>query len=1042
MDVLDALFGRTGFLPHGYCFTWTPGLLWSMVGADSVIAAAYFSIPATILRFVRKRGDSRISPVALLFSAFIFACGITHVMDVWTIWNPDYGLHALTKTVTAALSLVTAVTLWRLIPSALKVTSIQSLQSTVASLEAEITRRREAERQLVDIQQSLAVTLASIGAGFVATDRAGNVTRMNAVAEQLLGWTQTEAKGRSVRQVFQREGRPAEHAGMNPVDVVIDQGETVETVHRVVAISRDGRHTQVDIQAALTRAEDDSVIGMAMVFRDVSRLARAEAESKRLAAIVESSNDAIIGATLDGTITSWNGGAETLYGYSAEEAIGQPLQMILPADRIAEEAAMLASVAQGTVLPTFETARLAKDRSPREVSLTVSPIRDDVGQVVGVAKIARNISEQRRGAAALRDSESLLRTMHMHFIVSITDHAGRITDVNDSFCAISGYARDDLLGQTHRIINSGVHEPAFWADLWQTISSGKPWRGEICNRAKNGSLYWVDSVIAPFAGADGKIEKYISIHTDISAAKRAEGARLETLRLEAENRQIREASRLKSAFLANMSHELRTPLNAVIGFADLLHSGFIKPDSPKHAEFLGHIGTSGRHLLQLINDVLDLAKVESGKFDFFPEPINLPTLLKEVNDILHTAIQRKNIRVVSQVDPTLTDVNLDPARLKQVLYNYLSNAIKFSTAGGQVTVRVSAQGPDHFRIEVQDEGIGISPADLTRLFTEFQQLDTGYSKQHQGTGLGLALTRRLVESQGGSVGVRSTAGHGSVFHVVLNRVHGFDTLSSDNPMGRVHAIDMQRILVIEGNPAEQARLVTAFSDAGFQVDAESDGLHALRRARDTPYAALMLDLQLPEQRGLALLEDIRSHGASHASPVIGIAMPGDLEIAAKFAIANVLCKPIRSDEILAAMSRFRLPEGLRANVMVIDDDATALDLMRATLKSIGIDAVCFLDGRVALREIDQHRPDAIVLDLMMPEFDGFQFLDALQHLPAWRAVPVFIWTSLLLTDGEYASLSKSAQAIFIKGGGSTEDMLANVRRWSRPTVPPLQQAGP
>lgn len=191
---------------------------------------------------------------------------------------------------------------------------------------------------------------------------------------------------------------------------------------------------------------------------------------------------------------------------------------------------------------------------------------------------------------------------------------------------------------------------------------------------------------------------------------------------------------------------------------------------------------------------------------------------------------------------------------------------------------------------------------------------------------------------------------------------------------------------------------------------------------------------MPDHSGLDLLGSIRSQGASHAAPVIGVARPAGLDMTATFAIANVLCKPLRSDEILTAMTRFRLPEGGRANVVVIDDDQTSLDLMRATLMSIGIETVCFLDGRVALQEIDLHRPDAIVLDLMMPEFDGFQVLNALQRLPEWREVPVFIWTSMLLTDEEYLTLARSARAILIKGGGSIEGILESIRRWRRPGV--------
>jgi DNA-binding response OmpR family regulator len=364
----------------------------------------------------------------------------------------------------------------------------------------------------------------------------------------------------------------------------------------------------------------------------------------------------------------------------------------------------------------------------------------------------------------------------------------------------------------------------------------------------------------------------------------------------------------------------------------------------------------------------------------------------------------------------------------------MSNAIKFTAADGHVIVRAMAEGPEHFRIEVEDTGIGISAADLPRLFTEFQQLDAGYSKQHQGTGLGLALTRRLVQAQGGQVGVRSTVGVGSVFHVVLNRTDGLDTQRAETTALGVLEREAERVLVIEDDLRDQALLVEALSQAGFEVDAAADSPYALRRARETAYAALTLNLCLPGRRGLELLDDIRSRGASHASPVVGVTMPADVNNSATFAIANVLCKPIRSDEILSAMARFRVQGERRANVMVIDDEEALLDLMRATLRSVDIDAVCFQDGRFALQEIDRHRPDAIVLDLMMPGFDGFQVLDALQRLPAWREVPVFIWTSMVLTDEEYATLARSARAILIKGGGAMESLLENVRRWRQPVV--------
>ena len=271
---------------------------------------------------------------------------------------------------------------------------------------------------------------------------------------------------------------------------------------------------------------------------------------------------------------------------------------------------------------------------------------------------------------------------------------------------------------------------------------------------------------------EGQAAHMVGIVSDISAQRQAEEARLEAQRLEAENRQVIEATRLKSQFLANMSHELRTALNAIIGFAELLQTGAVPATSPKHREYLGRIGTSGHHRLQLINDVLDLSKVEAGKFEFSAEPVDLAQLVHEAFAVLHTAVQRKRLTVAVQIDPKLTGLVIDPARFKQVLYNYLSNAIKFTGDGGHIALRAMPAGAALFRVEVEDNGIGIATADLPRLFTEFQQLDAGYSKQHAGTGLGLALTRRLVAAQGGSTGVRSAPGLGSVFYLVLPRVHG------------------------------------------------------------------------------------------------------------------------------------------------------------------------------------------------------------------------------------------------------------------------------
>jgi len=269
---------------------------------------------------------------------------------------------------------------------------------------------------------------------------------------------------------------------------------------------------------------------------------------------------------------------------------------------------------------------------------------------------------------------------------------------------------------------------------------------------------------APLRGPDGQVREWIGTVLDLHEQRHA----LQELgRLEREAKEMHEASRLKSEFLANMSHELRTPLNAVLGFAELLVDRVVAPDSPQHDEFLGHILASGRHLLGLIDEVLDLAKVEAGKLQFRPERVSLPQLVDEVRCVLQSTGRSRGVRIHTEVAHALPEAVLDPARFKQVLYNYLSNALKFSPPAGAVQVRLSREDEAHFRLEVIDHGQGIAPSDVPRLFVAFQQLEGGIAKRHGGTGLGLALTKRLVEAQGGRVGVTTAPGQGSTFHAVL-----------------------------------------------------------------------------------------------------------------------------------------------------------------------------------------------------------------------------------------------------------------------------------
>jgi PAS domain S-box-containing protein len=349
----------------------------------------------------------------------------------------------------------------------------------------------------------------------------------------------------------------------------------------------------------------------------------------------------------------------------------------------------------------------------------------------------------------------------------VVNQIGIIVMVNTQAEALFGYAPEEIGGQRLEVLLPERFQAPHQAHCQHYFAAPRPrplGAGfQLFGKRKDGAEFPADISLRPLLL--NEVLHVISAVRDLTRQKRIEEE------LQEQYRRAQAASRLKSEFLANMSHELRTPLNAIIGFTEMMYDGVVGQTSEAQHEYLGDILSSSRHLLQLINDVLDLARVEAGKMLFSPEEVDLERLVAEVRDSLRILIASKRIRFEAEIDPVVHGVLIDPARLKQVLYNYLSNALKFTSDEGRVTVRIRPERDDAFLIEVEDNGNGILPEDIGRLFVEFQQLDAGIAKKHQGTGLGLALTRRIVEAQGGSVGVRSIPGQGSTFFAALPRVN-------------------------------------------------------------------------------------------------------------------------------------------------------------------------------------------------------------------------------------------------------------------------------
>jgi CheY-like chemotaxis protein len=355
-----------------------------------------------------------------------------------------------------------------------------------------------------------------------------------------------------------------------------------------------------------------------------------------------------------------------------------------------------------------------------------------------------------------------------------------------------------------------------------------------------------------------------------------------------------------------MSHELRTPLNAIIGFSELMHDGVVGEVSSEHKEFLGDILTSAKHLLHLINDVLDLAKIEAGKMAFDAEPVHLLEISNEVRDVLRTISSRKQIDVAIDVDPLLDHVVGDVSKLKQVLYNYLSNALKFTPQGGRVTIRALQANTNQYRLEVEDTGIGIEAEDLDRLFTEFRQLDTSTAKQYQGTGLGLALTKRIVEAQGGTVGVVSMPGNGSTFHAVLPLImHTTEGTAPPKPVYEDPRGSAGSILLIDDDPAYRGWAARFLHENDFRVTVACDGFEAIEAGNTMRFDTILLDILLPGLDGWETLRAIRRHGLNRETPVIVVSITRPAEAFNADQTQDFLGKPVDGAALLKALEAVR-----------------------------------------------------------------------------------------------------------------------------------------
>jgi signal transduction histidine kinase/CheY-like chemotaxis protein len=505
--------------------------------------------------------------------------------------------------------------------------------------------------------------------------------------------------------------------------------------------------------------------------------------------------------------------------------------------------------------------------------------------------------------------------------------------------------------------------------------------------------------------------------------------------VEEKSRQLEMASQHKSQFVASMSHELRTPLNAIIGLTEMMVNNATRFGTEKAAEPLRRVHRAGTHLLGLINQVLDLSKIEAGKLELSPETVNLAPLLEDVIGTARQLAEQNKNRLVVESPENLGTLTVDPMRLRQILLNLLSNACKF-TKQGEVALRVKrvADGRNWIEIAVADTGIGMTPEQLAKLFEEFTQADSSTARQYGGTGLGLAITRKLARMMGGDVTAASEPGKGSVFTVRLPASAGSQASRSTGSDGR-RSPTADCVLIIDDDVTARELIADHLKAEGFSVVTAAGGVEGLKRAKELRPTAITLDVMMPDLDGWSVLAALRQDPELADIPVIMVTIVDEHRRGIALGAAGYLTKPIDRERLHRLVTRFRAAAP-PTRVLLVEDDAVQRERMRGWLEGPQWAVREAANGREALDRLQQGKPDVILLDLMMPEMDGFAVVAALQKQADWRDIPVIVITSLDLDAKDRERLNAGVQLVLVKERFRPADLVERIRRLvhSKPPV--------
>ncbi len=842
--------------------------------------------------------------------------------------------------------------------------------------------------------------------------------------------------------------------GRRLTDITRQQVDALQTVaEHALKTRREGLETQQKATFAFTGATalgGMMLVGVSgwMAMRDNQRRAQMETRLREAGRtlvdalrnrqmILDNSQDVICTIDGEGRFVTMSAAAATVWGYSPEELVGRRyMDLVCPEDHAATQQAAK-DILAGRPVRNFENRYLRKDGVPVWILWSALWSADE-GLMFCVA---RDITERKTAEAEQRRLTAILDATPDY--VGIATPAGAQLYINRAGRRMVGLTPDEPL--ENRFIDH--HYPPEVSKFLReqaiptAIREGF-WFGESCLIAADGRKIPVSQIILAHTREDGEVECLSTIGRDITPQKKSEAA-LGQAKAAAEM-----ASQAKSQFLANMSHELRTPLNAIIGFSEIMEDQTFGPLNSRQAHYVANVLSSGRHLLQLINDILDLAKIEAGRLELHRETFAPGRAVEGVLAVVKALAQRKNITLATDISPDLPVLRADSGKFKQVLYNLLSNAVKFTPEGGTVTVKVElverAAGPvdppdarvvlsrgRSLRISVSDTGIGIKPEDMLRLFQEFEQLDSTYGRQQGGTGLGLALTKRLVELHGGEIHASSGgAGMGSTFTLELPMPQESKPGAPHNAPDKHSLPESERgplVLVVEDEQMAQMLMTDCLRGAGYEAVVARTGMEALQIARTRRPFAITLDILLPDRPGWEVLSELKTDPVTRHIPVIVVSITDDKQLGYSLGAVEFLVKPVNRAALLEVVARAgNAADRKRRTILIVDDEPESVEPVAEVLRQDGHEVLEAVNGPAGIVLAGERKPDLIILDLLMPVMSGFDVVERLRSDPRTAEIPILIYTSKDLTVAECEQLNRHVQGITSKSG--REQLLAHLAR--------------